>query len=55
MTKRVVFAVDDSEIPEGIELLDIVLERHFRTSAILRELKGLSVILATVHGPNSWP
>lgn len=28
ITKRVVLAVDEEEIPEGIELLDIVLERQ---------------------------
>lgn len=41
MTKRVIFAVDESEIPEGIELLDIVLERHFSYFGDLEGIEGL--------------
>lgn len=41
MTKRVIFAVDDSEIPEGIELLDVVLERHLSYFGDLEGTEGL--------------
>jgi serine/threonine protein kinase len=41
MTKRVIFAVDDSEIPEGIEPLDIVLERQLSYFGDLEGVKGL--------------
>ncbi|KAJ4355359.1 uncharacterized protein N0V89_003375 [Didymosphaeria variabile] len=41
MTKRVVLAVDEEEIPEGIELLDIVLERQLSYFSDLEGIDGL--------------
>jgi serine/threonine protein kinase len=41
MTKRVVLAVDEEEIPEGIELLDIVLERQLSYFSDLEGINGL--------------
>lgn len=41
MTKRVVLAVDEAEIPEGIEILDIVLERQLSYFSDLDGVEGL--------------
>lgn len=41
ITKRVVLAVDEEEIPEGIELLDIVLERQLSYFSDLESIDGL--------------
>ncbi|UPX12663.1 uncharacterized protein EKO05_0003204 [Ascochyta rabiei] len=41
ITKRVVLAVDEEEIPEGIELLDIVLERQLSYFSDLEGIDGL--------------
>jgi serine/threonine protein kinase len=41
ITKRVVLAVDEEQIPEGIELLDIVLERQLSYFSDLEGVNGL--------------
>lgn len=41
MTKRIIFAVDESEVPEGIELLEIVLKRHLSYFGDLEGIEGL--------------
>ncbi|KAI8934633.1 hypothetical protein NX059_008326 [Plenodomus lindquistii] len=41
MTKRVIFAVDDEEVPEGIEILDIVLERQLSYFSDIESIHGL--------------
>ncbi|KAI0575386.1 calcium calmodulin dependent protein kinase [Pyrenophora tritici-repentis] len=41
ITKRVVLAVDEEEIPERIELLDIVLERQLSYFSDLEGIGGL--------------
>jgi serine/threonine protein kinase len=41
ITKRMVLAVDEEEIPEGIELLDIVLERQLSYFSDLEGIDGL--------------
>jgi serine/threonine protein kinase len=41
MTKRVVLVVDEEEIPEGIELLVIILERQLSYFSDLEGIDGL--------------
>ncbi|KAH7363707.1 kinase-like domain-containing protein [Pyrenochaeta sp. MPI-SDFR-AT-0127] len=41
MTKHVIFAVDEEEVPEGIEILDIVLERQMSYFSDLEGIRGL--------------
>lgn len=41
ITKRVVLAVDEEEVPEGIEVLDIVLERQLCYFSDLEGIEGL--------------
>ncbi|KAH8712230.1 kinase-like domain-containing protein [Phaeosphaeriaceae sp. PMI808] len=50
VTKQVVLAVDEDEIPEGIELLDIVLERQLSYFSDFEGIQGLIQYL----GESPW-
>lgn len=50
MTKRVIFAVDEDKVPEGIEVLDIVLERQLSYFSNLEGTEGLIQYL----GDSPW-
>jgi serine/threonine protein kinase len=50
MTKRVIFAVDEEEVSEGIEVLDIVLERQLSYFSDLESIQGLIQYL----GDSPW-
>jgi serine/threonine protein kinase len=41
MTKRVILAVDEEKVPEGKEVLDIVLERQLSYFSTLEGIEGL--------------
>jgi serine/threonine protein kinase len=50
ITKRVILAVDDEELPEGIELLDAVFERQLSYFADLEGVEWLTRYL----GDSPW-